>query len=235
MSKIEKELGGNLRKLLSKEIRAKYKSYPYIEDVDEKSGEVFFNIWSEGVGDKTYKETFTFDGDTKVTLGGQATEVIELTTYKEISEKVSTVEKMLSSLVSHFGGTNRESEVIKQFDEEQMIAVEKLYIHPDDVDGIGDTISQEDTDYMVESLNKAIEEGRLQSGLFHGHKTEAFSPVRAWVAENDCTIGETDIRKGQPLVEIQFHNEKAWELRKDSTLAGISIGARAKEIEEINE
>jgi len=163
-------------------------------------------------------------------------EVVKLTEYRVVKNDLSTEKGLLNFITKHFGGTKGSGKtVLKQFQEEEMVAIEKLYIHPEDVDGVGDTISLEDTRGMVDSLNKAIEAGTLQHGLFHKHKTDSFSVVKAWVAETDCIIGETEIREGQPLIKVQFHNETAWELRKSGEIAGISIGAKATEIEELTD
>jgi hypothetical protein len=231
---IEKNTMGDKRDILSNSLREVTEGYPYLLDFDESN--VYYEVYTDS-GYKVFRDAYTFNG-TSAKLVGEPTKVVRLTEYKEVEEEVyeEFLSKALGYLTKHFGGTKDNSKaVIKQFDEEEMIAIEKLYIHPEDTDGVGDTISLEDTVGMVFSLNKAIKDGTLQHGLFHKHKTDAFTVVKAWVAEVDCTIGETDIREGQPLIKVQFNNKDAWELRKSGDLAGISIGARATEIEELDE
>lgn len=118
----------------------------------------------------------------------------------------------------------------KQFDDSTKTTTEFFYVAPNEVDGVGDIYLEEDAQPMIDSFNKAIDEGRLQSGLFHKHKTDSFTVVKAYLAEEDCTIGEFDIVKGQPLVDIQYNNPALYELRKAGEVTGPSIGARAKEI-----
>jgi hypothetical protein len=207
----------------------------WVMDFDLDSMEVFIERWN---GDKhrTFRHTFTMT-DTKAEISEDGVEVIRTTEFKEVEKSLDepiTENRLMKVLDKFFGGSKQNThQVIKQFDEEDMIAIEPLYIAAGEVDGVGDTISLEDTHGMVDSLNKAITDGRLQSGLFHKHKTDTFTIEKAWVNEVACTIGETDIPAGQPIVKVQFHNEAAWELRKSGELSGLSIGARAKEIEDI--
>jgi hypothetical protein len=234
-SDVEKNTDNDKRSIISSAIRSEYPEvYPYLMDTDDSY--VYFEIYTDE-GYKTFRVNYTYSG-VSAEITGNPEEVVRLTEYRVVEEEndLTTEKGLLNFFNKHFGGTNDSGKtVIKQFKEEEMIAIEKLYIHPDDVDGVGDTISLEDTVAMVNSLNKAIKSETLQHGLFHKHKTDAFSVVKAWVAEEDCTIGETDIREGQPLIEVKFHNETAWELRKSGELAGISIGAKATEIEELTD
>lgn len=129
-------------------------------------------------------------------------------------EKVSTEDSLLP--------------IVKQFHEDEMIAIEPLYASVGEVDGHGDFIETiEDMRVFVDAINKANEAGVLQSSLFHTHKTNAFKMMRAWVNECECSINGQTIKKGMPLAEIQFTNNKAWELRKSGKFMGLSIGARA--------
>lgn len=118
--------------------------------------------------------------------------------------------------------------VVKQFHEDEMIAIEPLYASVGEVDGHGDFIETiEDMRIFVDAINKANDAGILQSSLFHTHKTNSFKMTRAWVNECECSINGQTIKKGMPLAEIQFTNTKAWELRKSGKFMGLSIGARA--------
>ncbi len=145
-------------------------------------------------------------------------------------------ESFFQKFLGHFGPTKENiNPVVKQFEDEQMIAIEPLYIVADGVDGQGDTYSREDANNMCTSLNKAIDEGRLQHGLFHKHSSDAFEITKSWVNEFECTIGDSVVLEGQPLAKVQFKNQAAWDLRKSGTLMGLSIGARATEVEYLDE
>ena len=64
--------------------------------------------------------------------------------------------------------------VIKQFEEEQMIAVEPLYIAPfettGDIDGHNDIMYEPEIRKMVDSFNKNLEKGNI--GTKESHKED---------------------------------------------------------------
>jgi hypothetical protein len=238
---INKATMSDKRSILSQNLKLSFKTvdnfdWLYLEDFDETS--VYFEVYDYDTSAYiTYKVDYTFNG-TMATFGETVSEVVKTTTYEDVVAMTTDVDKSFSDKVldvlqKSFGKTKGSSPLIKQFEDEQMIAIEPLYIAAGDVDGQGDTYTLDETHSMVESFNKANEEGILQSSLFHKHKTESFSVVKAWVNPYPCQIGETLIKAGQPLAEIQFHSEEAWELRKEGTLMGLSIGARATEVEEV--
>ncbi len=214
----------------------------YLQDYDDTY--VYFEVydWQEG-GYAYWRVTYTFNG-TDAVFGEDVEQVVRNTNY-EVVETLSTnvekslLDKMSDLLDKHFNGSKQEVTedicVIKVKDAEQMISVEPLYIAIDEVDGHGDAYANDQVAFdMCESFNKAVEEGRMQSGLFHKHLTKGFSPLRAWVTEEDEMIGETLVKAGQPLVEIQYHSEELWDLRKSGEIAGPSIGAKGS-VEYINE
>lgn len=152
---------------------------------------------------------------------------------KSNEETPSWFKKFLNNFVNEQKDTT--TQVIKQFDDDQMIAIEPLYVSVGEVDGQGDFIEDiQEMEDLVKSFNESNESGILQTSLFHGHKTEAFKIIKAWVNQCDCYIGEELVPEGQPIAKIQFINEKAWELRKQGILTGLSIGARAQ-VEEVND
>jgi hypothetical protein len=239
---IQKATEGDKRMILSNSIYDVYKDdmYAYLMDYDDQY--VYFEAYTEE-GCKTYRDAYTFDG-TSVTFDDNPVEVVRQTEYEVVESAMSTddddierslLNKMSGLLDKYFGGSNSQGPkvpVIKQFDSEQMISIEPLYIKIDDVDGVGDAYYDADTCYqMVDSLNKAISDGHIQANYFHKIMTEDFSIEKAWVNECDCMIGESLVPEGLPLVKLQFHSESAWELRKSGELMGVSIGAKGEIIE----
>lgn len=211
----------------------------FVIDFDLDENVVFIEKFDDtGNKFKTFKHSFTRT-DTTVDIEEEGVEVIRTTDFKEVEKSLDDEPLTAGVLMKIFDkffaskDTDKTHQVIKQFDEEEMVAIEPLYIAAGEVDGHGDTISLDDTHGMVDSLNKAISDGRLQSGLFHKHKTDSFTIEKAWVNEVECKIGDTDIPAGQPIVKVKFHNDQAWKLRKAGELSGLSIGARATAIEEI--
>lgn len=239
-NKLEKQLTSNKRKLLSKELRnhENYR-YSYVEDFDEEEGLLFVEKYdNETEMYKEYKLSYTANEDySQINIQEDATEVVELDMFMDVvKSQESKLDKVLGYFEKHFGGSSKEDEsVLKQFNDVKKTTTEFLYVAPNEVDGVGDTYLEEDAQPMVDSFNKSIEEGRLQSGLFHKHSSGSFKVVKAFLAEEDTRLGEFDIVKGQPLVEIEYLSEKLYELRKENKIMGPSIGARAKEIIEVDE
>ena len=117
---------------------------------------------------------------------------------------------------------------------EKCSASNPLYTAPLQADGDGDMMSAETIEGMVDSINKANDDGRLQSGLFHKHNTDTWHLDKAWVNPTECVIGGTVVPEGQPIAKTVFTNEAAFELRKSGEIAGLSIGARAKAIVDVS-
>lgn len=244
MTTLIKNTNNDKRELLSKALRSHCKEkeerecYVYLSDFDDTY--IYFSkeTYDGGYTEYQYKLHYSITDIVNITFSGEPQRVERLTEYKDIDteEEVSKsfLESVIKGLGKHFGGSNKDVlSVIKQFNDEEMIAVENLYILPNTVDGQGDTIDLEETHNLVKSFNEANQDGTLQSSLFHGHKSQAFKVNKAWVNPYECMIGETVVPEGQPLCEIQFSNKKAWELRKSGKLMGLSIGAVASEVEEL--
>jgi methylaspartate ammonia-lyase len=118
--------------------------------------------------------------------------------------------------------------VHKQLDEEEMIAIEPLYIKPNDADAHGDGITEQDLRKMVDNFNDNI--STIKSKIHHQVEVDGFHPVKAWVNEVECYIGDTLVPELQPVVKMQFTDKTHWERRKASTYKGVSIGALGKRI-----
>ena len=145
----------------------------------------------------------------------------------EISTKLDNI---LSVLQKAIGGTNKEAPIVKQFDEEAQEAIEFLY--PVEVDDAhGERMDRDEIVKMVDSLNKANEESKLESSIDHVFPVEGWHLVKAWVNECECTVGDTLVPEGWPLAKTKFTNPELWAARKEGRLLGLSIGARGKKEE----
>ena len=219
---INKALNSNLKQALQIAIDRKYSDgYGWVLDNDETY--VYFELYVNGAY-QDYKVKYSYD-DKTATIEGERSSVVSKRVYDDVEEPLtkSSVLDILKEFVGIKGST---LPVVKQLNDEQMIAIEPLYIAAGDVDLQGDTIDLETTQGMVDSLNKAISEDALQSSLFHKHKTDCFTITKAWVNPVACTIGEVVVPEGQPLAEVQFNTEAAWGLRKSGEFMGLSIGAQ---------
>jgi hypothetical protein len=202
-------------------------SYPHVLDMDEEF--VYFEMYSDDVYD-TYRLSYTFDG-TSATFGDDLKKVVRTTDYKVVEDQESMIERAVRKALEKFNGKGKP--VIKSFDKMEMKSVEFMYIAPDSLDLVGDTISEETNTQMVESCNKAIAEGRLEANLFHkvpavdkdGNKL--FEYTKAFIVDKESIYGDTVVSKGQALVEVQWYSEKALEMRMEGRLGAPSIGCKA--------
>ena len=231
MSELNKKTEGDKRRILSRAVSSKFSTNmepAFLDDYDDEN--VFWSVWDPDQF-VSFKSSYTFVGVT-ATINDDKVKVEATTDFEEVVEKSTEdkfATKLLATLDKYFGGSDRETKpLIKQFDEDSMIAVEPLYIAIGDVDGVGDTYASPEVCHdMVESFNKAIESGNLKGNYFHKFPTDDFTILKAWVTETDSIIGETEVKEGLPLVKIQFNKSEAWELRKSGGLKGVSIGAIA--------
>lgn len=145
--------------------------------------------------------------------------------------------KFVAMIKKHFGGSNKEVEeasevvpktgmIIKQFDEEERIAYEPLYCPPDTADGHDEGMTKVEIVKMVDHINDCIDQGIKLENI--GHKapiTKAFEYKSAFVSPwPECTVGDTVVKEGQPVLIVKYHNQRAWELRKEGRICGPSIG-----------
>lgn len=229
---VDKATFNDKRKMLSDAIDS-----GWVMDFDEEY--VYFEQWEED-GYVTYRKSYNISEGNSVTFGEEKEKVVATTDF-QVVKAVNETEKSVIGYVTkaldkYFGGSNRKDlNVIKQFgDDGDMTCIEPLYTAPFQADGDGDMMSAETIEGMVQSINKANDEGRLQSGLFHKHNTDTWHLEKAWVNPTECIIGDTVVPEGQPIAKTVFTNEAAFELRKSGDIAGLSIGARATDIVDLN-
>lgn len=183
----------------------------------------------------TYRVSYSTNDDQSITVADDKRLVLQHTEYTPVEDE--SIEKSVEGFVTKalnkfFGGRKKTQDVVfKSLNEESMIAIEPLYVPPNTADGVGEAMTESEIVKMVDSFNKANEEGRLKSNLFHEQTTEGFSVIKAWVTPYECTIDETPVEKGQPIVEIQFNCPDLWEDRKAGNLGGLSIGAMGQRTE----
>lgn len=229
---LNKELYSNIREALSGLTGG------WISEVDTDSMEVIFEKWDDGY--KYYKQSYTYDGQ-KAAVTGTPVEVVIKRSVEVVTNTSTELEKAVQketgpilALLNKFLGKQEAPiakgiPIVKQLDEEEMIAIEPLYINFGEIDGHGDTLeSQEEVYKMVESFNQAITDGNLGSNYDHGESCDDFVALKAWVNECECYIGDELVPEGQPLVKTQFSNVEKWEERKSGELKGVSIQALAE-------
>lgn len=240
MTKVNKELESNVRNLLREVTQGQS---GWLRDYDPDLGIAIYEIddYSDGKYTTAYFQYSYTISDNKVTMSEERKEVVFKTIVEDVAvtSEESTLDKILKAIGDLAGGSKKEvapveTNVLKQFNEEERIAYEPLYSAPDVADGAGDGMTEGEIVKMVDNLNGHIKSGKRLENL--GHKvpitkgqweyTEAFcSP---WP---ECQVGDQTIMKGHPVLVVKYHNERAWELRKEGKIKGPSIGAKGKRVE----
>lgn len=206
MARVIKVLNSTKRNILSELLCEKLGQDTWscwVQDIDEDKQFVIFEYY-DAEQERYINKRATYDVDSK---GEMSIKSISSKEYTRVDEYITLP-------------------VVKQLNSEQMVAVEPLYIAPDEIDGHECTVDEEALRGMVDSCNKAIKEGRLKSSYDHTTDTEDFHFLKAFINEVDCYIGGQYVPEGQPIIKVQFTNKDAWEKRKSGELLGISIGAR---------
>lgn len=130
-------------------------------------------------------------------------------------------------------------ELVKQLSDEEMIAIEPLYINVGEADLHGDGITDVELDKLIDNFNKNID--NISGNIHHKVDTEGFKPLKAYRMPMDVYIGDPDkpsemklIREGQPVVKVKFSETEEgmslWNKRKEGVLRGVSIGAKGKRV-----
>jgi len=145
------------------------------------------------------------------------------------------LDKYISNSISKSNPKPTTIEIVKQLDEEEMIAFEPLYLNTGEVDAHGDGITDEELDKFVDNFNKNIE--NISGNIHHSFDTDGFYPVKAYRLPFTVHLGDINvpsslkiIERGQPVVEMQFTDKFLWEKRKSGELGGVSIGGEGKRI-----
>lgn len=124
--------------------------------------------------------------------------------------------------------SNDSVQIVKhdQFNEEKMQAIEIMYCPPEHDDLHGERMSEMEIRKMVDNFNANI--NNVKGNLGHIKNTDKFRPLKAWVNEVDCYIGDNLVVEGTPLVKIQFYDAEAYQARKEGKFMGLSIGATGR-------
>lgn len=120
---------------------------------------------------------------------------------------------------------------------EEMVSIEVVY-EPDTKDAHDQWMSMATVEKACESFNSQLENGGLQSNLFHLTDTDLFTVEKSWIhQELDVTVNDSGelLKAGTWVAKIQYHNEDLWELRKANIIQGVSIGCKANVCEETGE
>lgn len=205
--------------------------WAYYEDHDDNY--IYFSMWDcQKSRYRQWAVSYTYEVG-KVEIEDSVMEAVKLTEWKLntiVEDNTVVTEKSLFSFLDKYF-KKKEVELLKDFNDEQMISIEPIWRPAGEVDLHGDTISLEEVRKAVDNINQKIDKGTLQAGLFHGHKTNTFTWQRAWVQEVDATLGDTFVKAGTPLISAKWNNKLAWEDKKAGVLGAPSFGAKGIKLE----
>ena len=197
----------------------------YIWDCDYDDVYAYFTAetYRDNYKEGSFRLTCSFDSSgVNVTLGDEVEEVAKESTYtllSNTSDNASTLPIVSKSV------KDDSIPFVKQFTDDEMIAVEVVYAFPGESDSDGEGMTEETIRKMVGSCNKAIDDGRLSCGLHHETNLDSIEFLKVWVNECPCYIGDTFVPEGAALAKTKFNDTELWEQRKSGELGGLSIGA----------
>ena len=155
---------------------------------------------------------------------------MDKTTQTETSDLDPNTEGLSSA------STTKSIEIVKQLQEEKMVAIEPLYINVGKSDAHGDGVTDENIDQLVKNFNDNIE--NISGNIHHNFNTDTFYPLKAYRTPFDVYVGDPSnpdemifIEEGQPIVELQFVDKAMWERRKSGVLGSVSIGCKAARVD----
>lgn len=128
--------------------------------------------------------------------------------------------------------------VIKSFCDDQMIEVAPMYIAPLELDGHEETATAEELRKMVDNFTKFIHKHIFNFDHDNNKLITGVKPLKAWINECECYIGDQFVPEGQPIIKVQYTDVELWKKRKSDQYAGWSIqanGNRVKRLVEVEE
>lgn len=141
----------------------------------------------------------------------------------EVIQKVSSVLKEAFTPSS-------EISITKSVDKEQRRAL-FVAMEPEVFDAHGDITSAEEVEKACNNFNRHC----MVANLFHMVETDSAEIQQSWVSPVEMQIDDRIIKKGTWLQWWHFPDTEAgnavWDMVKDGSITGISIGAKGKAVE----
>lgn len=113
---------------------------------------------------------------------------------------------------------------------EELMQVTYVAMVPDSVDLQGDYTSAEEVRKACENFNVSMK----RANLFHRLMTDTFYVLESYIAPADFVLNGHEVQKGTWMMTLQVEDDEVWEMIKNESINGISIGAKASvtELEE---
>ena len=135
------------------------------------------------------------------------------------------------AIEKYFGGSHEsdyqpDSEgyqsIAKSIDEEER-EFTAVVLRPDVPDLHGDIY---DADVVKEAAHNYMRFCR-KANLQHLVETELASVVESSIAHSDYQLGEGEVKKGDWIMTMKVHDDELWQMCKDGTFTGFSVGCMA--------
>lgn len=98
-----------------------------------------------------------------------------------------------------------------------------VVLEPDTVDGHGDIYDVHEVRKACHNFNSSF----ATCSLFHMVETNGFSVAESYCTPVEMQIGESVIKSGTWLVNLQFNDDDLWVAADAGEFSGVSIGALA--------
>lgn len=147
-------------------------------------------------------------------------------TEKSMSKK-SLGEFLEEQIEKYFGGSQRDSEdkqenVAKALDSDKRLFT-AVVLRPDVPDAHGDIYDEETVEKACHDFYQFCGKANLQ----HLVEFEDITFVENWIAKEDTQLGDGMIHKGDWVATAKINNDEVWEMCKDGTFTGFSVGCLA--------
>ena len=141
---------------------------------------------------------------------------------------MSWKEEILSVIEKHFGKT--ESKGIAKAADIEKRHFTAIVLRPNEADLQGDIYDEECVEKACHQYNELCRKANIQ----HLTQTELATPIESYIAKADFTLGGGQVKTGDWILTMKVHDDELWEMCKDGTFTGFSVGCKAQ-VEDVND
>lgn len=129
---------------------------------------------------------------------------------------------------------NINTTLAKSFNEEKRL-FKCVVLRPDQYDDDGEDqafYSKEVVEKGCHDFNMYCQQGNIQ----HLFNTDLIKVAESYIADVDYELGDGEVKAGDWIMVVKVFNDDTWELCRDGTFTGFSIGCSASvTVEEVEE
>lgn len=157
---------------------------------------------------------------------------------KEQTNKSLTKDGMLKAftefLEKHFDGSSKEDDVKVENVAKSVNVEKKLFtavvLRPNDIDAHGDVYDEDTVEKACHNFSQFCRKANLQ----HLVEVDDITFVENYIAPQDFQLGDGMVFKGDWVATAKINNDEVWEMCKNGTFTGFSVGCLAT-TEKIND